>query len=96
MTQLLQKHWESQEDRGKHVWHDSEERPSMDIMTAFDVAGPKRIAKIVGGQNVHEWITAALGFWDGRTKTDARSGCGVVIKGVDQDKWITINKIALP
>ena len=23
------------------------------------------------------------------------SGCGVVIKGVDRDKWITINKIAV-
>ena len=33
---------------------------SMDIKTAFDVARPKHIAKIMGDQNVHGWIVAAL------------------------------------
>ena len=32
----------------------------MDIKTAFDVARPKRTAKIMGDQAVHGWITAAL------------------------------------
>ena len=34
--------------------------------------------------------------WDGSKKTDGRSGCPVVIKGVDRDKWITISKIVVP
>ena len=29
-------------------------------------------------------------------RSDARSGCGVVIKTVDKDKWITISSIAVP
>ena len=64
MTQLLQKHLEWQEDGSKNVWHGSQKRPSMyiaikDIKTAFDVARPKRIAKFMGDQDVHGWITAA-------------------------------------
>ena len=35
------------------------------------------------------------GFWDGSTKTDGRSTCGVVIKSVDPDKWITIIEITV-
>ena len=31
---------------------------SMDIKTAFDVARPKRTAKLMGDQAVHGWITA--------------------------------------
>ena len=51
MTHWLQKHWEWQEDRRKNVWHGSERRPtvyvvSMDIKTAFDVARPTHIANI--------------------------------------------------
>ena len=33
---------------------------SADIKTAFDVARPKQMAKILGGQEAHGWITAAL------------------------------------
>ena len=36
------------------------------------------------------------GFWDGSSKINGRSCCGVVIKGVDRNKWITISKIAVP
>ena len=35
------------------------------------------------------------GFWDGGKKKDGSSGCGIVIKGVDRKKWITIRKIAV-
>ena len=31
----------------------------------------------------------------GNAKINGRSGCGVVIKGADKDKWITISKIAV-
>ena len=44
--------------------------------------------------NTEKW-TAVKGFWDG-TKDNGESGCGLVIKGVDKDKWVTISKIAVP
>ena len=34
-----------------------------------------------------------LGRWQ---KRDGTNGCGIVIKGVDRDKWITISKIVVP
>ena len=45
--------------------HGSEKRPtmhlaSMVIKTAFDVARPKHIVKIMGDQDVHGWIRAAF------------------------------------
>ena len=33
---------------------------NMDVKTAFGMAGPKYIAKIMGDQEVHGWIAAAL------------------------------------
>ena len=65
MTQPLLKHWEWQEDRVKNVWHDNEKKPTMylanmDIKTAFDMARPKHIAKLVVDQDFHGWLTAAL------------------------------------
>ena len=36
------------------------------------------------------------GFWDGSSKDNGKSGCGVVIKGADRDKWVTISKVAVP
>ena len=35
-------------------------------------------------------------FRDGSFKDDGRSGCGIVIKEVDREKWVTISKIAVP
>ena len=35
------------------------------------------------------------GYWVG-FKGNGRSGCGVVIKGVDSERWVTIKKIAGP
>ena len=32
---------------------------------------------------------ATRGFWDGRFKDNGRSGCGIVIKGVDTERWVT-------
>ena len=34
--------------------------------------------------------------WDGATKSDDRSGCGVVIKEVDKVRWATASEIAVP
>ena len=33
---------------------------------------------------------------DGSRKTNGKSGCGVVMKGVDTDQWMTISEIAVP
>ena len=45
--------------------------------------------------NTTEKLEGSAVSGDGSKKTDGRSGCGVVIKGVDRDKWITISTIAL-
>ena len=47
-------------------------------------------------KDVPTTLKAIRGFWDGSFKDDGRSGCGIVIKGVDREKWVTINKIAVP
>ena len=39
---------------------------------------------------------AIRGFWDGSFKDNSKSGCGIVIKGVDREKWVTNSKIAVP
>ena len=38
---------------------------------------------------------AAKGL-DGSKKEDGRSGCGVLIKAVDTERWITISRMAIP
>ena len=47
------------------------------------------------GNNTGRW-KAVRGFWDGSCKVNGRSGSGLVIKGVDRNKWLTISKIAVP
>ena len=39
---------------------------------------------------------AVKGFWDGSAKDYGKIRCGVVIKGVDRDRWVTISGIAVP
>ena len=46
------------------------------------------------GSNTGRW-KAVQGFWDGSSKVNRRSGCGVVIRGVVKE-WITVSKIAVP
>ena len=42
-----------------------------------------------------EW-KAIWGYFDRSNKDDVRSWCGIVIKAVEREKWITISKIAVP
>ena len=58
-------------------------------------AEERRNITVEKGNKTENW-KAVRGFWDGSTKIDGSSGCGVVIKGVDWDTWITIIKIAEP
>ena len=39
---------------------------------------------------------AIRGFWGGSFKDSGRRGCGIVITGVDREKWVTISEIAIP
>ena len=39
---------------------------------------------------------AIRGFWDGSFKDNGKGGCGIVIKGVDSEKCVTISEIAVP
>ena len=50
---------------------------------------------IDSGSNTERW-KAVRGFWDGSYKVNGGSGSGVVVEGVDTNKWITISKIAVP
>ena len=34
-------------------------------------------------------------FSDGSFKDNSKSGCGVVVKGIDRDTWVAISKIAV-
>ena len=45
-------------------------------------------------ENTENW-KAVRGFLEGSQKKDGRSGCGVLIKGVDSDKWITTSNFAV-
>ena len=63
-------------------------------MANLGAEGQRKIT-IEKGDTTEHW-KAVRGFCDGSTRTDGRSGCGVVIKGVDQDKCITSSKIAAP
>ena len=58
-------------------------------------AEERRKITVEKGNKTENW-KAVRGFWDGSIKIDGSSGCGVVIKGVDWDTWITIIKIAVP
>ena len=45
--------------------------------------------------NSETW-KAVKGCWDGSFQDNGSSGCCVVIKGVDRERWVTISKIAIP
>ena len=40
-------------------------------------------------KNVTTPWKAIRGFWDGSFKDDGKSGCGIVVKGVDRQRWVT-------
>ena len=65
VTNLLQKHWERQEETSLMVRQFSILRPTMflaslDIKTAFDEAKPKHVVKIMENHDSHGWLIAAL------------------------------------
>ena len=80
------------DDNVKHIFR--EHNQEAEHLENLGAEGQRKIT-IEKGDSTENWKTVR-GFWDGSTKTDVRSGCGVVIKGVDKDKWITISRMSVP
>ena len=80
------------DDNVKHVFR--EHNREADHFANLGAAGERKI-NVDKSNNTERW-KAARGFWDRSSKNNGRSGCGINIKGVDKDKWITIGKIAVP
>ena len=70
------------------------EAQEADHLANLGAEGQRKIT-VEKGNNSENW-KVVRGVWDGSKKTDVRSGCGVVIKCVDMDEWITISIIAIP
>ena len=64
------------------------------IRANIGAQGPRKIV-LDRRDNSKSW-KAVKGSWDGSFKDNVKSGCGVVIEGVDKERWVTISKIAIP
>ena len=80
------------DDYVKHIFR--EHNLEADHMANLGAEGRRKFVADKGN-NTERW-KAVKGFWDGCFKNNGRSGCGVVVEGVDRDKWITMSKIAVP
>ena len=80
------------DDCVKHIFR--EHNQEADHWTNLGADGQRRFMFDKGSNT--EKRKMVRDFWDGSSKINGRSGCGVVIKGADKDKWITISKIAVP
>ena len=80
------------DDYVKHIFR--EHNQEVDHWANLGVEGQRKI--LVDWCSNSETWKAVKGFWDGSSKDNGKSGCGVVIKGFDRDRWVTIGKIALP
>ena len=79
-------------DYAKHMF--SEHNQEADHLASLGADGTRKITVEESGN--HEWWKAVREFWNGSKKKDGAGGFGIVIKGVDRKKWITIRKIAVP
>ena len=79
-------------DYVKHTF--SEHNQEADHLASLGADGTRKITVEESGN--HERWKAVREFWDGSNKKDGTCGCGIVIKGVERKKWITIRKIAVP
>ena len=76
----------------KHIYRENNQES--DHWAEIGAQGRRKID--IHGKDAPSIWKATRDFWDGRFKDDGRSGCGIVIKRVDREKWVTISKIACP
>ena len=69
------------DDHVKHIFR--EHNQEADHLANLGAEAPRKIT-IEKGENIQKTGRQLEGFCDGNTKTDGQSGCGVVIKGVEQ------------
>ena len=79
------------DDCVKHIFR--EHNQEADYWANLGAEGRRKIIVDRGSNNLR-W-KAAKGHWGGSSKNKGRSGRGVVVKGADEDKWITISKVAV-
>ena len=79
------------DDDVKHIFR--ERNQEADHWANLGAQGQRNI--IIDRSNNTETWKAVKGFWDGSSENNGRSGCGVLIIGVDRDKWTTIRKVAV-
>ena len=87
MANLLQKI----DDNVKHIFREHNEA---DHWANVGAEGQRKVV-VDRKSNAATW-KAVKGFWDGSCKDDGKSGCGVAIKGVDRERWVTISRSAVP
>ena len=94
VTNLLQKHWEWQEERNPVLRHGTVVRPmylaSLDIKRALDDAKTKHVAKILDYHNTHGWLIAALlrcRGWKARPCLNAWKAALVSTDACDKEAW---------
>ena len=87
MANLLQKI----DDNVKHIFREHNEA---DHWANVGAEGQRKVV-VDRKSNAATW-KAVKGFWDGSCKDNGKSGCGVAIKGVDRERWVTISRSAVP
>ena len=87
MANLLQKI----DDYVKHIFREHKEA---DHWANVGAEGQRKVV-IDRKSNGDTW-KAVKGFCDGSCKVNGTSGCGVAIKEVDRERWVTISRSAVP
>ena len=64
-------------------------------ITGITIGAQGRRKIVIDRRNDSATWKAMRGFWDGSFKDNGKSVCGIVVKGVDREGWVTINKIAI-
>ena len=79
------------DDIVKHVfWEHNQEA---DLWANMVAEGLRKL--VIDKCNNSETWKAVKGYWDGSSKDYGKSGCGVVIKEVNKNRWVTIRRVAV-
>ena len=79
------------DDDVKHIFR--EHNQEADHWAIVGTEGQRQV--VIDRENDADTWKAVERFWDGSCKDNEKSGCGVVIKGVDRERWVTISRIAV-